>query len=56
MKYVWLVCKKDGDATVYKMAEQDVESYVNALRDKGFRDFEISVPKYGINDQGKYNL
>ncbi|MNW41749.1 hypothetical protein D3C74_188980 [compost metagenome] len=53
---VWLICKKNGEAQAYWMAEQDVEGYVNALRNRGFEDFEIARPEYGINNQGRYEL
>ncbi|MBD7970339.1 hypothetical protein [Paenibacillus gallinarum] len=56
MNEVWLICKKDGKASAHKLAEQDVEGYVNALRDKGFEEFEISKPEYGINNQGRFEV
>ncbi|MGG1670015.1 hypothetical protein ACIFOE_05060 [Paenibacillus sp. NRS-1783] len=56
MKKVWLICKKDGKASAHRLAEQDVEGYVNALRNKGFEEFEISTPNYGINNQGRFEI
>lgn len=56
MKEVWLICKKDGKASAHKLAEQDVEGYVNALRDKGIEEFEIASPEYGINNQGRFEV
>ncbi|OPG98377.1 hypothetical protein B2I21_08485 [Chryseobacterium mucoviscidosis] len=56
MKTVWLISKKDGKASAYRMAEQDVEGYVNVLRDKGFNEFEIATTEYGINNQGRYEV
>lgn len=56
MKWVWLICKKDGKASAYRMAEQDVEGYVNALRNQGFEEFEIAKSTYGINNQGRFEM
>ncbi|AHM65130.1 hypothetical protein MMB75_25410 [Paenibacillus sp. P2(2022)] len=56
MQKVWLICKKDGKASGYLMYEQDVEGYVNALRDRGFEKFEICNPVYGIDNQGRYEI
>ncbi|WP_348624246.1 hypothetical protein ABFT51_03280 [Paenibacillus peoriae] len=56
MKKVWLICKKDGKASAYWMAEQDVEGYVNALRDKGIEEFEISASEYRINNHGRFEV
>jgi hypothetical protein len=56
MQKVWLICKKDGKASGYLMYEQDVEGYVNALRDKGFEEFEICTPVYSIDNQGRYEI
>lgn len=53
---VWLVCKKEGKASAYRMHKQDVEGYVNVLRDKGFREFEITASLYEINDNGRFEL
>jgi phosphosulfolactate synthase (CoM biosynthesis protein A) len=53
---VWLIAKKGGKAEAFWMAEQDVEGYVNSLRNCGFESFEVAKPEYGINDAGRYEI
>ncbi|KQY90963.1 hypothetical protein ASD24_24515 [Paenibacillus sp. Root52] len=56
MSNIWLISKHDSEASAYKVAEQDVEGYVNTLRNKGIGEFEIASPQYGINDFGRYEI
>jgi hypothetical protein len=56
MKDVWLICKEEGKASAHKLAEQDVEGYVNSIRNTGVEEFEIATPEYGINNQGRFEI
>jgi hypothetical protein len=52
METVWLIVKKDGQASAYTIAEADVEGYVNAYRAKGYEDFTVAKALYSIDNSG----
>lgn len=56
MGKVWLIGKKDKVATAFKVNEEDIEGYINALRNQGIEEFEVSTPEYGINSQGRFEI
>lgn len=55
-KLFWIIAKGkkevDLQPTAIKVAEQDVEGYINALRTKGYRKFEVASPEYAVMDKG----
>jgi hypothetical protein len=55
-KLFWLIAKPNRDKYleifVMKVAEQDIEGYINALRTKGYVSFEIASPEYGVENSG----
>lgn len=55
-KLFWIIAKpnksKGLGTFAKKVAEQDVEGYINSLRVNGYESFEVASPEYGVENSG----
>lgn len=55
METVWLIGIKNELPESFKVYRDDVEGYINALRNRGYNKFHVAKEEYVIDDSGVLN-